>query len=95
MFSGSLSPSGPTKTFGLRGPALQCSKGRAALPYRDNIAEIKQKVIADLKPALDHAGMLLRDEVYGVPLIENGLCLSEISDFQGLLPKALAAGDVS
>ena len=45
-----------------------------------------------LKPALHHAGMLLRDEVYGVPLIENGLCLSEISDFQGLLPKALAAG---
>lgn len=82
----------PPKILGTVIQRFNVRKGRAARPYRDNIAEIKQKVINDLKPALHRAGMLLRDDVYGVPLIENGLCLSEISDFQGLLPKALAAG---
>lgn len=67
-------------------------RGKAARPYRDNIEEIKQKIIKDLKPALFHAGMLLPDDKYGVPLINSGLCLSEISDFQGILPKALNAG---
>ena len=94
MFSGSSYPLDlePPKLLGSVVQRFNVRRGRAAKPYRDNIAEIKQKVIADLKPALHHAGMLLRDEVYGVPLIENGLCLSEISDFQSLLPKALAAG---
>jgi hypothetical protein len=67
-------------------------KGKAAKPYRDNIIEIKRKITNDLMPALDNAGMLLSDEKYGAPLIQNGLCLSEISDFQGILPKALNAG---
>ena len=67
-------------------------RGKAAKPYRDNISEIKQKTIDELKPALQNAGMLLPDDKYGDPLIQNGLCLSEISDFQGILPKALNAG---
>lgn len=82
----------PPKLLGSVIQRFNVRRGRAARPYRDNITEIKQKVITDLKPALRTAGMLLSDEVYGVPLIDNGLCLSEISDFQGLLPKALAAG---
>lgn len=94
LFSGSSYPLDlePPKILGTVIQRFNVRKGRAARPYRDNIAEIKQKVLDDLKPALYHAGMLLRDEVYGMPLIQNGLCLSEISDFQGLLPKALAAG---
>ncbi len=82
----------PPKLLGSVIQRFNVRRGQAAKPYRDNIGEIKQKVIDDLKPALHNAGMLLGDEVYGLPLIENGLCLSEISDFQGLLPKALAAG---
>ena len=94
MFSESSYPLNlePPKLLGSVVQRFNVRRGRAARPYRDNIAEIKQKLINDLKPALHHAGMLLGDEVYGVPLIRNGLCLSEISDFQGLLPKALAAG---
>lgn len=82
----------PPKLLGTVIQRFNVRRGRAASPYRDNISEIKQKVVDDLKPALHHAGMLLNDETYGVPLIENGLCLSEISDFQGILPKALAVG---
>ena len=82
----------PPKLLGSVIQRFNVRRGRAARPYRDNIAEIKQKVVDDLKPALQGAGMLLNDETYGFPLIENGLCLSEISDFQGILPKALASG---
>lgn len=67
-------------------------KGKAAKPYRDNIGEIKQKVINDLLPVLRRSGMAKTDEEYGQELVQNGLCLAEISDFQGVLPKALAAG---
>jgi len=82
----------PPKLLGCVVQRFNVRKGQAARPYRDNIAEIKRKIIDDLKPALHQVEMLLDDNVYGVPLIQNGLCLSEISDFQGLLPKALAAG---
>lgn len=94
LFAGSSYPLDPEppKLLGSVVQRFNVRKGRAARPYRDNIAEIKQKLIDDLKPALHHAGMLLGDEVYGIPLLEHGLCLSEISDFQGILPKALAAG---
>ncbi len=67
-------------------------KGKAARPFRDNITEIKQTIVNELKPALSRVGMLLSDEDYSADLIENGLCLSEIPDFQGLLPKALESG---
>ena len=67
-------------------------KGKAALPYRDNIAEIKEKVVSELLPSLRQSGMSKTDEEYGQQLIQNGLCLAEISDFQGVLPKALNAG---
>lgn len=94
LFADSSYPldSAPPKLLGSVIQRFNVRRGRAAKPYRDNISEIKQKVIDDLKPALHHAGMLLSDGAYGGPLIENGLCLSEISDFQGILPKALASG---
>ena len=36
--------------------------------------------------------MAKTDEEYGFELIQNGLCLAEMPAFQGLLPKANAAG---
>ncbi|MGR9099476.1 MAG: ParA family protein [Gammaproteobacteria bacterium] len=94
LFSGSSYPidQNPPKLLGSVIQRFNVRRGKAAKPYRDNIEEIKHKIINDLKPALYHAGMLLTDHEYGVPLIENGLCLSEIPDFQGILPKALNAG---
>lgn len=67
-------------------------RGIAARPYRDNIAEIKHKIVSELLPDLRQSGMAKTDEDYGQELIRNGLCLAEISDFQGVLPKALIAG---
>jgi cellulose biosynthesis protein BcsQ len=64
--------------------------GRAARPYRDNIAEIKARVVDGLVPALQRAGMTLA--AYPRQLVDNSYCLSEIPDFGGLLPKAHAAG---
>ncbi|WP_297118855.1 ParA family protein [uncultured Enterobacter sp.] len=66
-------------------------KGKAARPYRDNIAEIKHKISQDLIPVLERSGMALTPEQYTQPLIEDGYCLSEIPDFQGLLPKSYDA----
>lgn len=41
---------------------------------------------------MEKAGMLLPPAGYPPELISNGYCLSEIPDFQGLLPKAYDAG---
>jgi chromosome partitioning protein len=82
----------PPKLLGTVIQRFNVRKGRAAAPYRDNIDEIKRKVVEDLMPALQRSGMLLERHKYGNNLMDNGLCLSEISDFQGLLPKAIAAG---
>ncbi len=67
-------------------------KGRAARPYRDNISEIKEAIGGTFKNSMEKAGMLLPPAGYPPELISNGYCLSEIPDFQGLLPKAYDAG---
>ncbi len=67
-------------------------KKKAASPYLDNINEIKERIVSDLLPNLKQSSMAKTDEYYGDELIKNGLCLAEISDFQGLLPKATNAG---
>jgi cellulose biosynthesis protein BcsQ len=66
--------------------------GRAAKPYRDNIAEIKAGITNDLFAALENAGMIFPIENYPKSLREDGFCLGEIPDFGGLLPKAYDAG---
>lgn len=66
--------------------------GRAAKPYRDNIDEIRTRVVEDLFPALEQAGMTFSPEHYSDTLIKNGYCLDEIPDFGGLLPKANTTG---
>ncbi len=66
--------------------------GRAAKPYRDNIAEIKQIIKNTFFTEISKFGMTLHSDIYGDELIQNGFCLKEISDFHGLLPKAYNAG---
>lgn len=66
--------------------------GKAAKPYRDNIAEIKDRISADLVPALRKAGMTLAENIYPEALRKNGYSLAEIPDFGGLLPKANGVG---
>lgn len=94
LFSGSSYPfdKDPPKLIGSIIQRFNVRKGRAASPYRDNIQDIKSKISNDLKPALSRCSMVLGDNKYGDEFIRNGLCLSEIPDFQGLLPKALDAG---
>ena len=94
LFSNSSYPfdKDPPKLLGSVVQRFNVRKGKAARPYRDNIQEIKQKITRDLKPALSRFSMILPDLVYGESFIENGLCLAEVPDFQGLLPKSLSAG---
>ncbi|MCX7184074.1 MAG: ParA family protein [Nitrosospira sp.] len=66
--------------------------GRAARPYRDNIDEIKRAMSADFYRAIQSAGMVFTSDEYGAEFIANHYCLSEIPDFQGLLPKAHQSG---
>lgn len=66
--------------------------GKAARPYRDNIAEIKNKISSELVPSLNAAGMLLPAGAYADEFKQDGFCLAEIQDFAGLLPKAHDSG---
>lgn len=66
--------------------------GRAAKPYRDNIEEIRARVVAELLPALSKADMTFEAGQYSEQLKAKGYCLDEIPDFGGLLPKANTAG---
>ena len=67
-------------------------KGRAAAPYRDNIAEIKGVTLNRLYPTLRKAGLTLPDNDYPQALRNNGYCLEEIPDFGALLPRSQEAG---
>lgn len=82
----------PPKLLGTVIQRFNVRKGKAALPYRNNIDDIKNKLRDSLKPELSRVNMVLSDEVYGNDLINNGLCIAEIQDFQGLLPKSSDAG---
>lgn len=66
--------------------------GRAARPYRDNIAEIKAKLSTEFFAAMEKSGMVFLPEQYGADFIGAQYCLSEIPDFQGLLPKSHQIG---
>lgn len=64
--------------------------GKAALPYRNNIDEIKSKISNVLVPQLEKNKMLANH--FKSEFIENKYCLDEIPDFAGLLPKAFDSG---
>lgn len=67
-------------------------KGRAAAPYRDNIAEIKDVTKNRLYQEMIKAGLTLPDDDYPAHLREESFCLGEIPDFGALLPRAHEAG---
>ena len=67
-------------------------KGKAARPYRDNIAEIKAAIAGGFLNSLSKAGMTLPQGEYPDAFVAAEYCLGEIPDFQGLLPKAYDAG---
>lgn len=81
----------PTTTPKLIGTLIQrfnVRNGKAAKPYRENIKEIKEMVLTKLIPAFSEKNMVFDAEIYSNAGISEDLCLSEIPDFQGLLPKA-------
>jgi cellulose biosynthesis protein BcsQ len=85
-------PDTPPVLLGTLIQRFNVRRGKAAKPYRDNIAEIKLATKGGLLPALRNVNMTLTDDQYGEVLLDQSLCLSEISDFQGVLPKSLAIG---
>ena len=85
-------PEGTPKFLGSLIQRFNIRKGRAARPYRDNINEIKLLTKGAFFDAIKASGMTLDRSVYGEQLIEDGFCISEIPDFQGLLPKSYDAG---
>ncbi len=81
----------PTSTPKLIGTLIQrfnIRNGKAAKPYRENIEEIKETVLTKLVPALRLKKMVFDAQVYKDAGISDNLCLEQIPDFQGLLPKA-------
>lgn len=85
-------PQGTPKFLGTIIQRFNIRKGRAAKPYRDNIEDIKEITSGNLLTALTAAELALLPEEYGDDLLDEGLCLSQIPDFQGLLPKSYDAG---
>jgi len=81
-------PSSTPKLIGTLIQRFNVRKGKAAKPYRENIAEIKEAVTLNLIPALKAKNMVYGSQVYIDAGISADLCLAEIPDFQGLLPKA-------
>lgn len=84
-------PSGTPKFLGTLIQRFNIRNGKAAAPYRENIADINETVRNIVAPELGSAGMLLSSDSYG-SLVERDYCLGQIPDFQGLLPKSNAAG---
>jgi chromosome partitioning protein len=94
LFADSAYPllEGEPKFIGSLIQRFNVRNGRAAKPYRDNISEIKTKIVGDFFEAISKVGMTLDLEEYKQDFINSGYCLEEIPDFQGLLPKSHQAG---
>ncbi|MDG7001162.1 MAG: AAA family ATPase [Nitrososphaerota archaeon] len=94
LFSGSAYPlpDFSPKFIGSLIQRFNIRKGKAARPYRDNIAEIKASITGPFVQSLSKAGMVLPAASYPTEVVDNDYCLGEIPDFQGLLPKAYDAG---
>jgi cellulose biosynthesis protein BcsQ len=94
LFSDSAYPllEGEPKFVGSLIQRFNVRKGVAAKPYRDNIAEIKRTLQQEFFNAISKVGMTLSLDEYTDDFINNGYCLGEIPDFQGLLPKSHQVG---
>ena len=84
--------SGMPKFVGTVVQRFNVRRGRAATPYLDNIAEIKDVIQSRVYPALRNAGLTLADADYPDALRNDGFCLEEIPDFGALLPRSHEAG---
>lgn len=85
----------PTETPKFVGEVIQrfnIRKGRAAKPYRDNIAEIKTRISEYFLPIIKKNHMTFSSQTYQKAGISDDFCLAEIPDFAGLLPKSGVAG---
>jgi cellulose biosynthesis protein BcsQ len=85
----------PAKTPKFLGTIIQrfnIRRGRAAKPFRDNIAEIVASTKGRFWDALSRSELVLDEERYSAAELLDGYCVAEIPDFQGLLPKAYNAG---
>ena len=94
LFADSAYPllEGEPKFIGTLIQRFNVRNGRAAKPYRDNIAEIKKKISEEFFESISKVGMTLKPEQYTEDFIESSYCLDEIPDFQGLLPKSYQTG---
>lgn len=94
LFASSAYPmlDGSPKFLGCLIQRFNIRKGKAAAPFRDNIAEIKNTVSNKLFEQLKRCDMVLSDDQYGEEFRKSDYCLGEIPDFQGLLPKSYQAG---
>ncbi|MEG2358916.1 hypothetical protein [Acinetobacter sp.] len=80
---------GTPKFLGTLIQRFNIRNGKAAKPYRDNIEEIKSQISNHFFQALAPHDMVLDKDIYSFK--NNGFCLAEIPDFQGLLPKSYNA----
>lgn len=85
-------PSGEPKFIGSLIQRFNVRNGKASAPFRNNIEEIKQTFKNPFFKAISHLGMTLSEDDYTHEFSQNGYCLDEIPDFQGLLSKSLAVG---
>jgi cellulose biosynthesis protein BcsQ len=94
MFSDSAYPlsSNLPKFCGSLIQRFNIRNGKAAKPYRDNIQEIKEIISTSFFNTLSRSNMVLGASDYPYDISNNGYCLEEIPDFQGLLPKSHTAG---
>jgi len=94
LFADSAYPlkAGTPKFIGSLVQRFNIRNGRAAKPYRDNIAEINDRMSTAFYQALNAAGMTLTQAEYGTDFVQDEYCLGQIPDFQGLLPKSNEAG---
>jgi chromosome partitioning protein len=81
----------PSKNPKIGGIVLQrfnIRNGRPATPFRNNMDEILSEVKNTLVPSLRVHGMVFQDALYTHINIADNYCLSEIPDFQSLLPQS-------
>lgn len=67
-------------------------KGKPSAPFKNNMDEIMENVRTKLVPNLEKHDMLFEKEVYKSSNIPDDYCITEIPDFQSLLPQSHLIG---
>nr|VFJ50179.1 MAG: AAA domain-containing protein [Candidatus Kentron sp. FW] len=84
-------PEGNPRFLGTLIQRFNIRNGKPARPYRDNIGDINRKISNEFYDRISLAEMGLESD-YPKSVLDNSYCLSEIPDFQSLLPRAYDAG---